>query len=337
VPETDSEQESPEAKPAKVTTRRRRANTTHSDGVLSFDENGHRKSTLKSRVSQKGGPYQLNRGASLHSASSLGNRSSDSLYAKAVGAGESRSGAAAGSARGQRRVKSEAASPLIGGSPTFQQLNSQLPPLDLSAIEYPPYQANGTFDLFGSAGFSPDNDGPLFSAGFSGASVDWSHYNIADVKAAAGEFAPSSYSQAGTQSFNGLFDFASEQTPTLAGTTSTSGEVSEVDDNFIPGDIDFDGFHGAAVANTGGDYIRQAQLMGGAGGVSSIDYSSFMKGAANKYLPTPPAMDDGGPIAGSAFSHLDDDPAFWARTYDGIATLNESPDGLPTVPFWDSH
>jgi hypothetical protein len=208
-------------------------------------------------------------------------------------------------------------------------LNSQLPPLDLSGIEYPSYAAaNGTFDLFGSAGgFSPDNDGPLFSAGFS-TSVDWSHYNLSEIK--GGEFAPSSYSQAGTQSFNGLFDFASEPTPTLAGTTSTSGEVSEVDDNFIPGDIEFDGFNGAA---NGTDYMRQQSSML-ASGLNSIDYESLMKASAQKYLPT---LDDGGPIAGSAFSLVDDDPAFFAQSYnDGIATL-DTPDGLPSAHFWEGH
>jgi hypothetical protein len=329
VPESDSDRESNQAQSAKSSVRRRRANTIHSDGMLSFDENGHHKPTHKNRVTQKCSPYQLNRVNSMHSASSLGNRSSDNLFGKS--AGESRSAAAARSvgAREQRRVKSETASPLMASSPTFQQLNSQLPPLDLSGIEYPPYTANGTFDLFGGAGFSPDNDGPLFSAGFSAASVDWSHYNLGDVK--AGEFAPSSYSQAGTQSFNGLFEFGSEPTPTLAGTTSTSGEVSEVDDNFIPGDIDFDGFNGAST-----DYMRQNQLM--ANGLNRIDYESFLKSTSNKYLPTPASLDDGGPIAGSAFSLVDDDPAFWAQNYnDGVATLADSPDGLPAGPFWDGH
>jgi hypothetical protein len=266
----------------------------------------------------------------MHSASSLGNRSSDNLFGKSVG--ESRSSSArSASTREQRRVRSETASPLMAGSPTFQQLNGQLPPLDLSGIEYPPYNAGGTFDLFGNAGsFSPDHDGPLYSAGISATPVDWSHYNLAEMK--HGEFAPSSYSQAGTQSFNGLFDFTSEPTPTLAGTTSTSGEVSEVDENFIPGDIDFDGFNGTGTA----DYMRQSQLM--ANGLNGIDYNTFLKSSANKYLPTPAALDDGGPIAGSGYSLVEEDPAFWAHHYnDGVATLAESPDGLPTAPLWDGH
>ncbi|KAI1114080.1 hypothetical protein F5Y14DRAFT_462013 [Nemania sp. NC0429] len=39
------------------------------------------------------------------------------------------------------------ASPLMGGSSSFQQLNRQLPPLDLSNIQYPKYTPS--FDLFG--------------------------------------------------------------------------------------------------------------------------------------------------------------------------------------------
>jgi hypothetical protein len=300
--------------------------------MLNFDENGHHKPTHKSRLSQKCGPYQLNRVNSMHSASSslgnrTGNRSLDNLFGKQ--AAESRSRQAASSrqpsSREPRRVKSETASPLMGTSPTFQQLNGQLPPLDLSGIEYPQYVANGTFDLFGGSGFSSENDGPMYSAGLSAASVDWSHYDLGDAK--GGDFAPSSYSQAGTQTFS-IFNFDPEQAPTLAGTTSTSGEVSEVDENFIPGDHDFDTFPSR---NT--DFMRHGQILPNGPGLATIDYSSFLKGSANKFLPTPASMEDGGPISGGAFSLVDDDPAFWAHHYnDGIATLADSPDGLPGPP-----
>jgi hypothetical protein len=193
----------------------------------------------------------------------------------------------------------------------FPQLNGNLPPLDLSSIEYPSY-VNNSFDLFGS-GLPSDHDAPIYSAGLSAASVDWSHYDLGEMK--GDSFTPSSYSQAGAQSFSGMFDFGSgsEQLPTLANTTSTSGEVSEVEDFMPGGDGDLDGFG-----------LRQSNLMGD---VSSIDYDSFYKGA------------DCGPMAGSGISMVEEDPAFWMPNYnDGIAAVDESPDPLGPASmgsFWD--
>lgn len=169
--------------------------------------------------------------------------------------------------------------------------------------------ANSTFDLFGS-GFNSETEGPMYSAGLSGASVDWSHYDLSDMK--TGEFTPSSYSQAGAQSFNGLFEFGngSEQLPRLANTTSTSGEVSEVEDFMPGGDADFDGFGGSS-------YLRQSNMMANSADLTTIDYDSFYKGT------------DNGPIAGHGISMVEDDPAFWMPNYnEGIATMDESPDPL---------
>ncbi|KAI9151646.1 Copper resistance protein CRF1 [Paramyrothecium foliicola] len=310
VPESDSEGEarsasSGSARP-KAPPRRRRANTVHSDGVLSFDQNGHHKPTTKhSRVSQKCGPYQLNRVNSANSTSSLG---AGTESPREGHGGRSR----AGSSREQRRVKSEAASPLMSGS-GFPNLNGNLPPLDLSGIEYPPYVNNNSFDLFSSGlpdGIQ-DHDAPIYSAGLSAASVDWSHYDLGEMK--GDSFTPSSYSQAGAQSFNGMFDFGSgsEQLPTLANTTSTSGEVSEVEDFMPGGDGDLDGFG-----------LRQNNMLGD---VSSIDYDSFYKGAD--------------PMAGSGISMVEEDPAFWMPNYnDGIAAVDESPDPLGPASmgsFWE--
>ena len=301
VPEFDSDGESrakTTASRPKLATRRRRANTVHSDGMLSFDHNGNRQPTSKpSRVSQKVGPYQLNRVNSATSTSSLG-AGSDSMA-------DSRRGAAA-----QRRVKSEAASPLISNAGF--QMNGAVPPLDLSAIEYPSYapnSANGTFDLFG-AGFSPENDAPLYSAGLSAASVDWSHYDFP-----GDNFGPSSYSQAGTQSFGNFPDFASnsEHLPNLVNTTSNSGDVSEVED-FIPG----------ADADFSRGLMRQG-LVGGTADISSIDYDNFYKGAEQNA------------VAGGGMSMVEEDPAFWMPNYhDGL--VDESPDPLgPNAAgnFWD--
>lgn len=322
MPESESDKESSNARSTKGGIRaRRRANTIHSDGGLSFDDAGRHRPAHKNRISQKSGPYQLSRGNSLHSSTSL---SSDNLFGK-VAAGTGRTARNVPS-REARTLRSESDSPEVPDSPMFSSLPNSLPPLDMAVI--PPFVSKGNFDLFGGGGFSPDNDGPMYSAGLGAASVDWSVYNLNEVK--SGEFAPSSYSQTGAQSYSGMYDFGSEQAPTLAGTTSTSGEVSEVEDNFIPDDMEFDGFQSGAH-----DFLRQGMSTG----LNSIDYSSFVKGSA-KYLPTPLSIqDDGGPIVGGTF-RLEDDPAFWAQSYNqdgGVAPLSESPDGLPAPAFWDGH
>jgi len=204
----------------------------------------------------------------------------------------------------------------MSGTPGFQNLNSNLPPLDLSGIEYPPYMPNGTFDLFGS-GFNSETDGPMYSAGLSATSVDWSHYEFSDIKGES--FTPSSYSQAGAQSFNGLFDFGSgsEHLPHLANTTSTSGEVSEVEDFMSGGDADYESF------GAGSAFLRQNNMMAGSGDLTSIDYDSFYKST------------DSGPIAGGGLSMVEDDPAFWMPNYNESAittTMDETPDPLaPTT------
>ncbi len=214
----------------------------------------------------------------------------------------------------ERRVKSETASPLMSSS-SFQLGAANLPPLDLSRIDNAAYVNNGSFDLFGS-GF--DQDGPMYSAGLSAASVDWSHYEFSDGRAE--NFAPSSYSQTGGRNFNGLLEFGSgsEQLPTLANTTSTSGDVSEVED-FLPGGDDMDGFGSNS-------FIRQNVMAAGAADLTSIDYDSFYKNA------------DTTAMAGSGVSLVEEDPAFWMPNYnDGIATVEESPDPLGAATannFW---
>ena len=300
--------------------RRRRANTVHSDGVLTFDQHGNHKPAHRSaRASQKCGPYQLNRVNSAHSTTRLG---ADSMLQKS--SREPPSSRARAATNRERRVKSETTSPLMTGASSFQNLNANLPPLDLSSIEYPPYMANSTtFDLFGS-GFNSETEAPMYSAGLSAHSVDWSHYDLAEMK--GDTFTPSSYSQAGTQSFNGLFDFGSgsEHLPHLANTTSTSGEVSEVED-FLPGGDDE--IHGLDGFSRGDSFIRQnGNVMANSADLTTIDYDSFYKGA------------DAGPMAGAGLSMVEDDPAFWMPNYnEGIATMDESPDplGPASMPgFW---
>lgn len=96
--------------------------------------------------------------------------------------------------------------------------------MDLSALEE--FSADYNFMSFDVDGFPPvdNNEQPIFSAGLVPTSVDWSLYDGLDFN--NDNFAASSYSQA--QSFTG-FDFSSIDHPALT-TTSTSGEVSEVED-----------------------------------------------------------------------------------------------------------
>ncbi|ENH65452.1 Copper resistance protein CRF1 [Fusarium oxysporum f. sp. cubense race 1] len=261
VPESDSERESLtlsiSGRP-KPPGRRRRANTVHSDGVLTFDQHGNHKPAHRSnRVSQKCGPYQLNRVNSAHSTGSLG---ADSMLQKSTR--EPPSSRARAATNRERRVKSETASPLMSGASSFQNLNGNLPPLDLSGIEYPPYMANSRY--------------------------------------------------------------SDEHLPHLANTTSTSGEVSEVEDFLPGGDGDYDGLEGFSRADS---FIRQnGNVMANSTDLTTIDYDSFYKGA------------DSGPMAGAGLSMVEDDPAFWMPNYnEGITTMDESPDplGPASVPsFW---
>lgn len=116
-------------------------------------------------------------------------------------------------------VKSEHGSPLLNPTSNLEQLNGQLPPLDFSLAGDYGYLQN--LDTFSSVA---DTEPPIFSAGLSSASIDWSHYDGLDFN--NDNFAASSYSQAA--SFTG-FDFSSCDQPALT-STSTSGEISEVED-----------------------------------------------------------------------------------------------------------
>lgn len=347
VPESDSDRDDAlQLKSSKGSSRtRRRANTTSSDGLLAFDANGHHKPTYKhAKPSQKCTPYQLTRVNSLHSASSLGNRSVDNLLqtsssSDSISSGSPpSSGLAGGSAQSQRRVRSEAASPLMTGGSSFSQLQGQLSPLDLSAIKYQPYVPNSA-EFFGNIS---DHDQPMFSAGLSAASVDWSHYGLEySNNKAADDFAPSNYSQ--PQSYGG-YDFSGgEQVPTLTTNTSTSGEVSEAEDILSNPLDDFDS--GYRNGNNSGSFVlghSHAELIGGDDLGLNFDDFRFIKDG-NKFLPTPSPLggDETGMLAGgaagfSSFPTLDEDPAFWMHDYSGLPGLTDSPTEANMPPYWDN-
>jgi hypothetical protein len=121
----------------------------------------------------------------------------------------------------------------MGSSPTFPHGLAPAP-LDLSRISYPAYTPGG-FDLFSGSGFSADHDAPLTSAGLVGPSDTWS----------TSDYSASSYRMA--HSFGSVLDY--ERFPNLASTGTTSGDVSEVDENFMAGDDD--GFHSGYLAHQG--------------------------------------------------------------------------------------
>ena len=344
VPESDSDEATPSlSKSSKASSRtRRRANTTNSDAVLSFDANGHHKPTYKhAKASQKCGPYQLNRVNSMTSATSMRNRSMDDLVG-AGSSGDSSSSSGSGRSEGiaaqaQRRTKSEATSPLLEPSSSFAQLNGQLPPLDLSAIKYPSYIPNSA-DFFGALS---DYEQPMFSAGLSAASVDWSNYEGLELASKTADFAPSNYSQ--PQSYGGFEFGGSEHIPTLTTTTSTSGEVSEVED-FLSNPLDdFEPFQSSASVNGYGFGHAHCSLLGG-NDMSTLDLEdySYMKKDASKFLPTPASLAGEDPTllttsapAFNGIAAIEDDPAFWMGDY-GMANLTESPTESSMPSFWDA-
>ncbi|KAI0009163.1 hypothetical protein F4779DRAFT_627965 [Xylariaceae sp. FL0662B] len=325
VPESESEAEveSLPTKPKSVS-RRRRANTTHSEPVLSFDENGHHKPTHRhAKASQKSGPYTLNRGSSIHSTSStgsLGSGSVDSLIHPTKSSGRSRAtSSSSSSGKESRLTKSAHASPSIDAGSPFQQLNGRLPPLDLSNVRFSEYSPS--FDLF--SGIS-DHDAPMFSAGLT-TSVDWTQYDGLEMN---GEnFTPSSYGPA--QSYTG-FDLAGSTEPTL---TSNSGDVSESDDftsTFSESHLDT---FGSNSSNTTGNYLGLSQNqppMLTSNDLSNLDFDQFKGTAAtSKFLSNQSSVED----ASSAFPFFEED-GFWGMNNfnDGIT---QSPDPVAST-LWDT-
>ncbi|ORY62610.1 uncharacterized protein BCR38DRAFT_486875 [Pseudomassariella vexata] len=318
VPESETDEEELRPSKSKVTIRRRRTNTAISEPVLSFDENGHHKPMHKhNKVSQKCGPYSLSRGSSMHSSSSsssLGNRSMDNLlHGKTSGRLRAKDTAAL-SEEDVQRSKSEQASPSVGGS-SFQQLNSNLPPLDLSTIssQYPDYQPGG-YDFGGLS----DCEQPIYSAGLSAVSVDWAQYDGLELN--GDSFEPSSFGQA--QSYTG-FDLGSTE-PTL---TSNSGDVSETED-FVPvfSEAQMEGFRNSAATNFLNSSQTQTSMLGGSD-LGNVDFAQF-KGtaAANKFLPNLGGLDD--------FPLLEEDN-YWSMNNNFADGLTNSPDPIASA-FWDT-
>lgn len=201
VPETEREPGSSSASRS-TSSRRRRANTNSSEGISPQASRHKTTTTAKKRLSQKGSITRVN---------------SVTETVSSMVAGLPRP-----CSSNSHHVESELSSPNMGNSPTFSHGLAPAP-LDLSRISCPTYHSSA-LDLFGSSGFSADHDLPLSSAGLMGPSDTWS----------TSDYSVSSYRMA--QSFGSTLDY--ERFPNLASTGASSGDVSEVDENFMAGDED---------------------------------------------------------------------------------------------------
>jgi hypothetical protein len=367
VPESDSDETSSSSTPINDK-RRPRALTAQSETGLTIFTNGHHKPVHKhnNMAHQCGLPYVVPRTHSIHgpSPAGLANRSVDNLpHTSTIDALHSDShikDSMVSAQQEQRKVKSEHGSPLLSPSSNFDQLNGQLPPLDLSSI---PGDYNYSQNLDGFSAI-PDHEQPMFSAGLSSASIDWSHYDGLDFNNE--NFAASSYSQA--PSFTG-FDFSSIDQPALT-TTSTSGEISEVED-FALGDSsatrpsllnnqygsdfdnsDFGGDVDGYRLSTASSYIGMPQVqMLASSNVEALDMDSFLKGVstANSYpnnhgLPTSNYVENSkfgqrtSPFDDSSNFQLlsaEDDEAFWMNSFtSNPIAINNGRSEIPEENVW---
>jgi hypothetical protein len=216
----------------------------------------------------------------------------------------------------------------------------------------------------------PDPEQPLFSAGLSSASIDWSHYDGLGFNNNRDNFAPSSYSQA--PSFTG-FDFTGVDQPALT-TTSTSGEISEVEDfgslneigatrpsllsNKYGSDFDTSEF-GSDVdtyrLSTASSYIGmpQAQILT-RNDVETLDLDTFLEGVTtsseqggfsnnwvpaqsfveeNKPVQTPPSFDDNIPFP--LLSAEEENRAFWTTDFPSSnIPINRAQNGALEENVW---
>jgi hypothetical protein len=264
-----------------------------------------------------------------------------------------------------RMVKSEHGSPAQCPTTNVEQLNGLLPPLDLSNMT--DYNFMQSFD--GIQGVQ-DQEQPLFSAGLSAASIDWSHYDGLGFNNNDDNFAPSSYSQA--PSFTG-FDFTNVDQPALT-TTSTSGEISEVEDFGSLNEIgvtrpsllnhkygsDFDtSEYGSEVEtyrlSTTSSYIGlpQAQLLA-RNDLDSLDLDAFLEGGATagersgfngSWVPTQTFVDEPKPVQTSSsfddsnpfplLSVEEENRAFWGPEFQTTnIPINNVPNSVPEENVW---
>ncbi|PBP18147.1 Copper fist DNA binding domain protein [Diplocarpon rosae] len=316
VPESDSDEALMPPVP-KGEKRRPRALTAQSDGGLTVFTNGHHKPVHKHNkmASKCGLPYIVPRAHSIHgpSPADLAHRSVDNLlHTNTIDVlhGDSHIKDSMVSAQQEQRMaKSEHGSPLVSPQSNLEHLNSQLPPLDLTNIP-------DVFNFMQSYdGFAPNEfEAPIFSAGLNSAtSIDWSHYDGLDFN--NDTFATSSYSQAA--SFTG-FDFCSTDNPALT-TTSTSGEISEVED-FVPAS-DNTTARPALLNQYGSDFDTSD--------IKDID--GYRHSTASSYI----GMHQAQMLASEDFDSLDID-AFLNSVQTSSAAYADGSHGIPITAYQDN-
>ncbi|KAI9682388.1 MAG: hypothetical protein M1817_000442 [Caeruleum heppii] len=211
-----------------------RLTTTHSESTLTVFSNGHHKPVHKhNHMSQKCGvPYKIPRPHTAHAHTEMARRSVDNLASThSIEAlhGSSPIRDSILSAQDELRlVRSEHGSPHQSVT-NLDELNGQLPPLDLSfsgpdapTTSRPPLDMHSVtsapFDSYFCG--TPDTDHPILSAGIDAPSVDWSHFDLPLNSAFSSNFYPtSSYAS---------FDYRSFGGPAMS--NASSGEPSDIGD-----------------------------------------------------------------------------------------------------------
>lgn len=224
VPEIDP----PEGPLSSISIRKPGLATTRSDNSLTVFTNGHHKPAHKHNdmAHKCGVPYKIPRSHTVHGHSETAQRSVDSLPL-GMADGPSPIQDSINSAQLDRRLsKSEHGSPQSKPRSNVDLLNSSLPPLDLPLPTFSNATAQRSMGMNNITGldgyYSPlEAEQMSFSAGLNMPPVDWSAF---DLPLENGNFS-TSYSQPPSYA---SFDHSNLGQPGL--TTSSSGEISEVDD-----------------------------------------------------------------------------------------------------------
>ena len=216
--------------------------STKSDTTLTVFRNGHHKPVHRNNHSahECGVPYKIPRPHSIHGHLGISHKSTDNLRSEPADGELSHFHDSVSSAQQEVRLsRSEHGSPDLRSIPTSDQLNGRLPLLDLSYSTLTSNNNNkitsspiGTdYSNLTSNNFEPYLNTPdeqvSFSPAFSAAPVvDWAAFNLPldnDVLSTKTYSQPPSYAS---------FDQSNISRPGL--TTSSSGEVSEIDDMLLP-------------------------------------------------------------------------------------------------------
>ncbi|KAJ9290910.1 hypothetical protein DTO021C3_1504 [Paecilomyces variotii] len=210
-----------------------RLTSTKSESTLTVFRDGHHKPAYKHNdmAHKCGVPYTIPRSHTIHSTTDIVQRSADALagIGQTADIGQDASNRVDQTPSGpQRLVKSEHGSPESAPVPSLEQINTQMPPLDISSFSpfgttESPLTSMTFQDSYQEQPFftSPEADFSLGSAGLSAPPVDWSSFPLyaSDVSATA-ESQPPSYASFDYNAFNNH--------PGIA--ASSSGDISEIDE-----------------------------------------------------------------------------------------------------------